>query len=705
MNFIGLLKEKQEKAEKKHLFLKDEHSMPKSRNTSSMLAVYQLSTSEAFHRVAFSRNIGLLSAGEMDCLAASRAAIAGMGGVGGMHLVSLVRSGVGNFHLADFDVFEPVNINRQFGARVPDFGRPKLEVMIEQGLSINPFLNITPFPQGISPENMDAFLEGVDVVLDGLDFFQFDIRRELFKRAQARGIHVITAGPLGFSTALLVFAPGQMGFDQYFDIRDDLPKEDKILRFALGLAPWATHLKYMDTSRVDLKTCKGPSLNVACQLCSALAATEALRVILGRPGLKPVPRYLQIDPYTAQFREGTLRGGNRNPLQRLKIRIARTMLIASASGPNGQPPESPAVQVASGQLPSQAIEYIISAGIQAPSGDNAQPWRFSRTEHGVNLYLEPKADQSFFNVRQIASTISCGAVLENMRLAATRLGLDTELSLLPEQNQPDLMSTMTFRHSGCESDPLEEHVWRRCTNRKLFLKHPIPAWMQERLRIEAATFEGVRLSLLTNRKDLRRLAGVVYKADRIRSEHRPLHEHFMNMVRFTPEQAEQERTGLPLKNLEAGIQGELFLKMTRSWKVMRIVNSLGMGRMAAFYAARGILNSGAAGLVSVNGDETRDFLRGGQALQRIWLAVDHLGLRMQPMTAITLFRLRWKLEGSQDFSPRHAKMLEKLWGDYQALFPELNLDSHSEIMLFRFGYGPAIRHRTWRQETSTLMHT
>ncbi|MEJ1710180.1 ThiF family adenylyltransferase, partial [Escherichia coli] len=91
-----------------------------------------------------------------------------------------------------------------------------------------------------------TFLDGVDVVLDGLDFFQFDIRRSLFNTARSMGVPVITAGPLGFSSALLVFAPDGMGFDDYFDVGGNLPDESKYLRFAMGLAPRPTHIGYMD---------------------------------------------------------------------------------------------------------------------------------------------------------------------------------------------------------------------------------------------------------------------------------------------------------------------------------------------------------------------------------------------------------------------------------------------------------------------------
>src|ERR1051326_5508267 len=130
------------------------------------LREYGLHTPQAYIAEAFSRNIGFLTPAEQQKLAEAKIAIPGMGGVGGVHLITMVRTGVGRFHLSDFDVYEPANVHRQFGARVPDFGRPKLEVMVEQALSINPYLEMQAFPEGIHSTNIDDFLDGVQVVLD-----------------------------------------------------------------------------------------------------------------------------------------------------------------------------------------------------------------------------------------------------------------------------------------------------------------------------------------------------------------------------------------------------------------------------------------------------------------------------------------------------------------------------------------------------------
>jgi tRNA A37 threonylcarbamoyladenosine dehydratase len=80
---------------------------------------------------AFRRNLGWVTEAEQEVLRGKRVAIAGLGGVGGAHLLTLTRMGVSRFHLADFDKFELHNFNRQVGATLHSIGRAKVEVMTE----------------------------------------------------------------------------------------------------------------------------------------------------------------------------------------------------------------------------------------------------------------------------------------------------------------------------------------------------------------------------------------------------------------------------------------------------------------------------------------------------------------------------------------------------------------------------------------------
>ncbi len=265
----------------------------------------------------FSRNIGLLTEAEQARLLTSKVAVAGAGGVGGIHLLTLARLGVGRFHIADLDIFEPVNISRQFGALHSTCGRHKAEVLAEMIRDINPQAQITLFTQGVTPENLDTFLDGVEVFVDGIEFFEIDIRRLIFNRARSKGIYALTAAPLGFGATLQVFSPQGMAFDAYFGISDGMDELEKLAAFAAGLAPRPYHLKYLDKRKVSVKQRKGPAVAPACTLAASLVATEVVKIITGKGVSKPVPHYLQIDMLRGKTHRGYVWGGGKNPLQRI----------------------------------------------------------------------------------------------------------------------------------------------------------------------------------------------------------------------------------------------------------------------------------------------------------------------------------------------------------------------------------------------------
>lgn len=281
---------------------------------------------------AFSRNLGLINPEEQEKLRNRRVAIPGMGGVGGVHLLTLTRLGIGSFRIADPDTFEVANFNRQCGADMRTIGHGKVDVMAEKALAVNPELDLDVFPQQIDAENVNRFLEGVDVLLDGVDFFSFDTRRMLFREAARRGIWAVTAGPIGFSVAWLVFDPNGMQFDTYFDLHDGMAPVDQFAAFAMGLAPRGTQFAYLDLSHVDRQTARGPSAGLACNFCSGVAAVETVKIILARKPLRPAPHYAQFDAYRCLLRRGYLRWGNRHPLQRLKRYILRRRMIQLGYG-------------------------------------------------------------------------------------------------------------------------------------------------------------------------------------------------------------------------------------------------------------------------------------------------------------------------------------------------------------------------------------
>jgi len=272
---------------------------------------------------AFSRNIGWLTVDEQNRLRGARVAIAGMGGVGGGHLLTLARLGIGNFSISDFDHFEVHNFNRQAGAMMSTVGQPKADTLARMTLDINPTADIRVFREGVTPENVDDFLKDVDIYVDSIDYFSVEARRMLFAECYKRGIPAVTAAPLGMGVGFLYFEPGKMSFEDYF-LLEGQTRREQLLRFMAGLAPKALHRHYLVAPEaVNFAEERGPSTIMSCELCAGFTGTQVLKILLKRGKVRAVPWSMQFDAYEQKLRFTWRPGGNANPAQKLLLKIIR----------------------------------------------------------------------------------------------------------------------------------------------------------------------------------------------------------------------------------------------------------------------------------------------------------------------------------------------------------------------------------------------
>jgi tRNA A37 threonylcarbamoyladenosine dehydratase len=118
----------------------------------------------------FSRTALLFGEAGVERLRSLRVIIFGVGGVGSWCAESLVRTGVGHLTMVDCDVVCDSNINRQLMATTKTVGRPKVEVMRERLLEINPEADITARQEVFSAETAGNFdLDAYDYVIDAID--------------------------------------------------------------------------------------------------------------------------------------------------------------------------------------------------------------------------------------------------------------------------------------------------------------------------------------------------------------------------------------------------------------------------------------------------------------------------------------------------------------------------------------------------------
>jgi molybdopterin/thiamine biosynthesis adenylyltransferase len=188
--------------------------------------------------------------------------------------------------------------------------------------AINPELVLDVFDSGVSEQNVDAFLEGADLYVDGLDFFAFSARKAVFATCARNRIPAVTAAPLGMGSAVLTFMPGGMTFEQYF-CWDGCTEDEMALRFVVGLSPTMLQRRYLaDPTAVDFRNRKVPSTAIGCEICAGMAATEILKILLDRGSVLCAPHGIHFDAYRNKLVRTWRPGGNRNPLQRLVLAVA-----------------------------------------------------------------------------------------------------------------------------------------------------------------------------------------------------------------------------------------------------------------------------------------------------------------------------------------------------------------------------------------------
>ena len=140
----------------------------------------------------FIRTRLLLGTEPLERIAAARVAVFGVGGVGGFCVEALARAGVGTLHLYDDDTVSESNLNRQLVALHSTIGRPKVEVLSERVMDINPNCQVKGIRMFYLPQNADTVdLTQYDYVVDCID--TVSAKLELVSRCTALQVPIISS--------------------------------------------------------------------------------------------------------------------------------------------------------------------------------------------------------------------------------------------------------------------------------------------------------------------------------------------------------------------------------------------------------------------------------------------------------------------------------------------------------------------------------
>lgn len=237
-----------------------------------------------------SRNAGFLSASEQATLRDGSVFVCGVGGMGGAALQSLVRAGLGHLAIADMDVFERSNLNRQVFATLDTVGRLKVAATTAALARINPGLAITSYGAEWV-EHLDDILPSFRIVINGMDDLAAGIA--LYRKAREHGTTVIDAytSPLPSVTVVRPADPRpeeRLGFPTLGTNWRVISKEEcdaAKAAEALYVMVHSSSVKHIDLEvAAELMAGKRsrPSFAPMVIATGTLMAFEAIKLVLGR---------------------------------------------------------------------------------------------------------------------------------------------------------------------------------------------------------------------------------------------------------------------------------------------------------------------------------------------------------------------------------------------------------------------------------------
>jgi nitroreductase len=343
------------------------------------------------------------------------------------------------------------------------------------------------------------------------------------------------------------------------------------------------------------------------------------------------------------------------------------------------------------------IDLIVDAARWAPSGGNIQPWRFEADESQIRLYLVPERTTTM-DVLHRGSYVAIGAALLNARVAAASLKNLGECQLFPEGSPSHHVATLMVGDStDYELAPLEPRVRTRVANRQMGDAGTVDEEIVKALT-RGVEREGAKLLLATTRDRIDGMADLLAESDRIRFLLPTLHREMVGELRFPGRDSLDE--GLDVRTLELSPPEMAALELLRRPDVMEHLADWRAGQGLGARTRAVVGSSSALAVVTVPRSDPAWYVRGGSAVERMWLTAELHGLAVQPVSPVFLYAVDEK-----DFlrlgGERHVDTLFDLSKRFNE-FWDLDDDEHVALLL-RLSHAPPPSTRSARLPLSELL--
>ncbi len=658
-----------------------------------------------FVRVRTDRNRNKITGAEQDVLATKKVGIIGLSVGQSVALTLALERGVGEIRLADFDTLELSNMNR-IRSGTHQLGLNKAVLAAREILEIDPFLTVRCFTDGITRENLDAFLtEGgkLDILVEECD--SVDVKILARQRAKAHRIAVVMdtndRGMIDVERFdLEPDRPLLHGLIDHLDLEDAAKARttEEKLPFLAPMAGLDNLSPRMKASMIEV----GHSIRTWPQLATS--------TVLGGALTGDVCRRIALDQFTDSGRwyvdmEALIGGDGSNtaPPAPVWTSIDTDSHVQEAVANTSAPTFN---TTTNGGLEEEDGLAMAEAGAMAPSADNMQPWRFEFQDGWLLLRHDTSRSGSVLDPTKLIPHIGLGMCLENMRLRAVERSIPVELELMPDQG--DLTVIATFRRSEHPDamtrgeDPLAVQIPKRHTNRKDGDGRPLSAEQLRSLVDAVSVVPNARVHLLTEPEAIAELAVIQGAADRLRIMNEHGHrEFFQHQLRWTTEEAERTRDGLDIATLELSAAGRVGMRMAAAPKAIRTLAAMGGGHALEKLSADAVRTSSAVALLTMPDLDPHARIEGGRAAQRLWLQATGLGLAVHPLSAPIFLGQHAQENVGRGLSVPERKEALDLFARLKMLF---DCDPEEPFFMVRLSFAPPPTTRALRRSIDSMFH-
>lgn len=226
-------------------------------------------------------------------------AIAGLGGMGSGIAQTLARLGVKKFIIADNDIIEASNINRQVIATNENLGKTKIEETKMMLLSIDPSIEVQMYPQGVESRMVTEFLSVADIVVDEIDVYPVEAHLDLHREANKLGLPIYSSFVIGMGIHLYKFCGKQYTIEDMYhpECFSHESRVSGIVKTYLRPLPEYMNEHVLEKFTEELNKGNVPIFGPSCLLGHSIVAT---RIILDFLELAPektpvMPEFISLD--------------------------------------------------------------------------------------------------------------------------------------------------------------------------------------------------------------------------------------------------------------------------------------------------------------------------------------------------------------------------------------------------------------------------